>query len=221
MRPYILGDPDTYLTQPCRRGADARSGLEAPPGTLCFQSLIPSLLKIPSRYQKGQWGPQMDPISIISLAGSTTQAAYKISTQLYAFINRVKEADESLLALARELSGLRRSLDAISNILRNPLVRSERATAPENIPIWVAVAGALEDCRKSLEAFEKKVNPHRHEKISHRNVIRKSIAIWKLGLSDADIKTLRDQINTHTNSLQIALQTANVYVNPRSVAHCS
>ena len=158
----------------------------------------------------------MDPISIISLAGSTTKAVYQVSTQLYIFINRVKAADESLLALSNELSGLRRSLDAISNVLQNPLVRSERAIAPENIPIWAVVAGALEDCRKSLGAFENKITPHQQDK-NHRNIFKKSIATWKLSLSDADVRTLRDQTNTHTSSLQIALQTVNMYVCPELV----
>ena len=153
----------------------------------------------------------MDPISIISLAGSTTNTVYQISTQLYVFINRVKDADQSISALCNELSSLRRSLDAISTTLQNPLVRSETAVAAENIPIWAAVAGSLDDCRQSLQAFESKIAPFQHEK-SRRNLLRKSVAVWKLNLSDADIKTIRDQTNTHTSSLQIALQTINMYV---------
>ena len=153
----------------------------------------------------------MDPISIISLAGSTTKSVYQISTQIYVFINRVKEADETLVALSTELSGLRRSLDAISNALQNPLARSEKASAPENAPIWAAVAGALEDCRNSLQTFEKKIAPLVSEK-NRRTFLKKSITVFKLNLSDADIKAIRDQINTHSNSLQIALQTVNMYV---------
>ena len=153
----------------------------------------------------------MDPISIISLAGSTTKTVYQISTQLYLFINRVKEADQSILALSNELSGLRRSLDAISTTLQNPLVRSETAVASENTPIWAAVAGSLDDCRQSLQAFEHKIVPYQREK-GHRNLLRKSVTVWKLNISDADIRTIRDQANTHTSSLQIALQTINMYV---------
>lgn len=153
----------------------------------------------------------MDPISIISLAGSTTKTVYQISTQLYLFINRVKDADQSILALSNELSSLRRSLDAISTTLQNPILRSERAIASENTPIWAAVAGSLDDCRQSLQAFESKVAPYQHEK-NRRNLLRKSATVWKLNLSDADIRTVRDQTNTHTSSLQIALQTINMYV---------
>lgn len=152
---------------------------------------------------------QMDPISIISLAGTATKSIYQISTQIYLFINHVKEVDDTVRALSTELSGLRRSLDAISTALQNPIVRTEKATAPENTPIWAAVAGALDDCRRSLEDFEKKIAPHQQAK-NRRNIFKRSVTAWKLDLSDADIRGIRGQTNTHTNSLQVALQTVNM-----------
>ena len=113
------------------------------------------------------------------------------------------------MGLSTELSGLRRSLDAISVAFQNPLVRSEKALAPENTSIWAAVAGALEDVRRTLEVFESKISSHQEDK-NRRNIFKKSVTTWKLNLSDGDLATLRAQINTHVNSLQISLQTVNV-----------
>ena len=158
----------------------------------------------------------MDPISIITLAASTTKAAYTLSTQLYLFVNAVKNVDGSLKSLSGELSGLRRSLDATSVALQNPLVRSDKAAAPENTPIWAAVAGALDDCRETLQTFEKRVQPYQQQE-SKRSIFKKSVTVWKLNLSKDEINLVRDQIQTHTGSLQVALQTLNMYDPPRTV----
>ncbi|KAB8337335.1 hypothetical protein FH972_021634 [Carpinus fangiana] len=147
----------------------------------------------------------MDPISIITLCASTTASAYHVSATLYSFINGARRIDAEVEALSQEVTGVRRVLDAIGVVFANPIVRSEKATSLENGPIWAAVAGALNDCRVSLERFDEQLSPS-DRKPAGRSFLKQSLKWMKLSFKAESIDKLRFQMSTHTNNLQISLQ---------------
>lgn len=153
----------------------------------------------------------MDPISIITLCASATLSAYNVSQTLYSFINSSRSIDAEVEALASEVTGVRRVLDAIGVIFANPLIKSEKATSVENAPIWAAVAGALNDCRISIENFNLQLTGHTR-KPAGNSFLRQSLKWMKLSFKLEDICKIRFQMNTHTNNLQISLQMVSMCV---------
>lgn len=147
----------------------------------------------------------MDPISILSLAASTTTATYTVATALYQFINALKSVDSEIEALAGEVTSLRRVLDAINvTITNNPILMGEKAMAPENTPIWAAVAGSLNDCRVTVERLA--LTLPKQGPSGKRNFLRQTIKVFKYNNSTDDVQNNRAHVNTHVNSLQLSLQ---------------
>jgi hypothetical protein len=59
----------------------------------------------------------MDPVTILTSAGTASRIISTVSTTLYKFIQDTKQVDQTVDALFREVGTLQRSIDAIDSVV--------------------------------------------------------------------------------------------------------
>lgn len=153
--------------------------------------------------------PEMDPVSIISVACGVSKVAYQVSVTLYTFVNATKNVDQSVNSLYAEVNGLNRVLDAIASSLENPVIKSVNAADQHTSELLNSIDGALKDCRHTVETLAD-ILKGVTEKNKSRNPFKQSARQIKLNIREDEIKNLRSQTHTHNMNLQMALQTINL-----------
>ena len=158
----------------------------------------------------------MDPISILTLVGSTTKVSWEIGNVLIDSVGAVRSVDENLKGFSREVDGLRRLLVSITTSLNDPaLGLAEISNAKDaNKDMWVAIYGAIEDCHDYLQKLRNEIVPLTKSDES-KNVFSQAVRALKLHLTKDDINKIRSHVQYHQLGLSTSLQMLNVYVSCR------
>jgi hypothetical protein len=97
----------------------------------------------------------MDPVTIITSVSAISKAAVAVSTTLFTFIDATQNVDQSVQGIYDEITDLNRTLNAVSHTLESSHVAiGTSSTNWQNSSLWIAVIGALDDCRVTVEKFE-------------------------------------------------------------------
>ena len=94
----------------------------------------------------------MDPVTILSFAGTTSRILSSVSTTLHRFIQDTKQVDKTVEALFHEMSSLQGSIDAIGSVLQKPSKQDITEDDRDN-DLWRSVNRSLLECRKTLETL--------------------------------------------------------------------
>jgi hypothetical protein len=93
----------------------------------------------------------MEPVSILTSVSAASRAALALSTALFTFVQATRNVDQSVRFLYDEVTGLNRTLDAISSCLENASIQKSVHTE-QNKELWKSVTASLGDCRVTVEA---------------------------------------------------------------------
>lgn len=152
----------------------------------------------------------MDPLTIVASVATTSRVVTTISATLLRFIQDSREVDNTVNALSRELNNLRRTITAMERVLLQPdtqaVIRQDR-----EFHLAEAVDDSLAECRQTLESLGKLLGDIRGNRQS-RNFLDQTFRQLRVNQNSDRIRTFRDQMHTHCLSMQLALQTINVYV---------
>ena len=168
----------------------------------CRNSIQPtsSLLRAPWRPHRRNY--PMDPVSIISLAGSLTKGAYWVST----FIKSSATVEITLTELSSEVEGLGDVLKSINESLKGPAATRKGGGVVGEAALWTSLNFAIKDAERTIDALQGTVEGLMGTKST--NIFKKMIKQAKFNLNADEISAIRARIHTHTSSLQAALQMA-------------
>lgn len=150
----------------------------------------------------------MEPISILTSVSGASRAALALSTTLFSFVQATRNIDQNVRSLYDEVTGLSRTIDAISSSLRTADIETPKQTQ-RNHDLWRSVDASLGDCRVVLDSMHKTLQS---VKKTGSNVAAQMLRAFKLNWKEDEIKTLRSQIQSQNAALQLALQAINVHL---------
>jgi Fungal N-terminal domain of STAND proteins len=148
----------------------------------------------------------MEPVSILTSVSAASRAALALSTALFTFVQATRNINQSVRALYDEVTGLNRTLDAISSCLENASIQ-ESIHTDQNKDLWTSVMASLGDCRVTVDNMCQTLQG---VKQPGSNVAAQALRTFKLNWKEDQIRTLRSQIQSHNTALQLALQMINV-----------
>ena len=148
----------------------------------------------------------MEPLSILGAVSTVTKSTYWISTTLFDFIQSSRIIDKTLEELNCEVEGLTKALESIELGLKDPAISRIKSGEDPKGP-WGRLDVAVTDTRRTVYALAETVEGLGVVKKS-ANPFKKAVKQVKLNLDADQISRVKDQIRTHTTSLQLALQTA-------------
>ena len=141
----------------------------------------------------------MDPVSI----AEAVKILYDASETIYRFIKDTRSIDTSLRKLQRQVDGLAKVLDALSEALQHNVAKDHEG---EKRQLWRSVTQSLEACYPSIRELDLKLQGIRGTAKRH-NIITQAIKTYKLGLDRKEIERLLSEMQTHSINLQLALST--------------
>jgi len=140
----------------------------------------------------------MEPISILTSVSGASRAALALSTTLFSFVQATRNIDQNVRSLYNEVTGLSRTIDAISSSLRTADIETPKQTQ-RNHGLWRSVDASLGDCRVVLDSMHKTLQS---VKKTGSNVAAQMLRAFKLNWKEDEIKTLRSQIQSQNAALQ-------------------
>jgi hypothetical protein len=148
----------------------------------------------------------MEPVSILASVSAASGAALALSTALFTFVQATRNVDQSVRSLYDEVTGLNRTLDAISSCLENARIQ-ESVHTEQNKKLWKSVTASLGGCRVTVDSLCQTLQG---VKKPGSNVATQTLRTFKLNWKEDHIRNLRSQIQSHNTALQLALQMINV-----------
>jgi ankyrin repeat protein len=147
----------------------------------------------------------MDPLSITAAAVGLATFCTQIVTTLSQFASDSTRVDTAVRAFSDEITALYRVLHSISISFADPSVSSLPALTGHEGQHWSDVHRSLGDCKLSLERLAKIL-----EKVKAaaegNGVLRRARKQFTLNMRAGEIVTLRSQIVSYTQTIQISLQ---------------
>jgi uncharacterized protein YoxC len=140
----------------------------------------------------------MEPISILTSVSAASRAALALSTTIFGFVQATKNVDQTVRALYDEVTGLNRTLDAISSSVKTADIKTAELIQ-HNHELWKSVVASLGDCRGALDTIRQALQ---NVKQNGSNVAAQALRVFRLNWKEDQIKTLRSQIQSHNTALQ-------------------
>ena len=159
----------------------------------------------------------MDPLTIIASVAATSRAVTTISTTLVTFIRDTKQVDQTVDALLREVNSLKRTIRAIKDVIQQTATQAV-ILQDQECNLANSIHDSLVDCRTTLESLDRNLREIEVKNPS-RNPFRQAVKQIKVNWNSGEFRTLRGQMHSHCLSMQLALQTINVYVTSSIVSH--
>ena len=153
----------------------------------------------------------MDPVTILSLiSGSTAigKLLFQSAESLWKFIEQARDVDQSIRNLQRETAGLSRTLKAISDALDQPAIKNHRTIVQDYAMVWESLDSSVHDCEGTATAMQIKLE--RLQSGKKLPFLSQSCKQYRLGFKGEEIKTLRNQIQTHSTGLHLSLLMINL-----------
>lgn len=138
-----------------------------------------------------------------------SKLVFYVSKSIWKFAEATGKVDDSLKSLVAEVDGFKGLLDGIASLLTQPDVESALAVAEEKDKLLSSLDGILSDCTQTVEALGSTV-AELTEKSPGRGVFKQVSRTVNLKLDDNRINMFKSQIRSHSNSLQLVLQSINM-----------
>jgi len=146
----------------------------------------------------------MDLLSIASAAAAITVSCVKLGTLLYYWIEEIRDVDGTLGVFMAEVKALSTVLDAVKSWSQDAVV-TDSAQRQDSKAFWVLVQKTLEDCSTVIDQLD-----HLLADIQSKRRLGQLITNFVLNLKSDDIALIRQQIQSYTTVLQMAIQVINV-----------
>jgi Fungal N-terminal domain of STAND proteins len=146
----------------------------------------------------------MDLFSIASAAAAITVSCVKLGTLLYCWIEEIRDVDGTLKGFMAEVNALSTVLDAVKSWSHDAVV-TDSAQRQDSKAFWVLVHKTLEDCSSVIGQLDRLL-----EDIQNKRRHGQLIANFMLNLKSDNIALIRQQIQSYTTVLQMAMQVINV-----------
>lgn len=143
-------------------------------------------------------------LSIASAAAAIALSCFKVSTLMYHWIEEVREVDGTLKAFSAEINALSAVLDAVQSCSQDALA-TEMSQRQGTGAFWVLVERTLEDCGKVMAELDRVLTD-----IRSRRRFGQLITNSTLNANTGKMAMLRQQVQSYTTILQMALQMINV-----------
>jgi hypothetical protein len=132
-----------------------------------------------------------------------------VSGILYTFVDDARSVDDSISSLCKEIMGLSRVLEAVSQAWKqNPLLVAAQVNTGGSL--WISVRASLDDCKSTLEKLEKKIDEVQKSSFLGRGFLRKPTMSIKLNMKMRDITMFKQQVHSYNSAMQSALQMINM-----------
>jgi hypothetical protein len=86
------------------------------------------------------------------------------------------------------------------------------AEASRNGNVWASVEASIDDCKKTLQKLDAKVDEVQTLGFVGRGLFRKRSKLIKLNMKMKDILLFKQQVHSYNSAMQSALQMINVWV---------
>jgi hypothetical protein len=146
----------------------------------------------------------MDPLSVASAAAAITVSCIKVSTLLYTWIDEIKSIDGTLRAFLTEVNALSAVLDAVKSCSQDALL-TDVSQRQDTSAFWVLVQKTLGDCGTVIGELERILMD-----VASRRGLGQLVTSSVLNTQSGKIALLRQQIQSYTTVLQMAMQMINV-----------
>jgi len=140
----------------------------------------------------------MEPISILTSVSAASRAALTLSTTIVTFVQATRNVDQNVRGLYDEVTGLNRTLDAMSNSLRTANIDTQ-GQIQHNHELWTSVVASLSDCSRALDTMRQALQSVRQ---NGSNVAAQALRVFRLNWKEDQIKASRSQIQSHNTALQ-------------------
>jgi Fungal N-terminal domain of STAND proteins len=149
----------------------------------------------------------MDPLSILSSSVNLVSTCSKITSYIYAFINKTKVVNTAVQLLGIEVDSLSQALGSISTSFDDPLLAN--AALDHHPEHWGIVKRSMDDCKgtlKNLEGILKGFNK------ADRGFLHLSTKQIKWEMKSEEITLHRQRIAAYRDTMQLSLQLITMYV---------
>ena len=145
----------------------------------------------------------MDLLSIASAAAAITVSCVKLGTLLYCWIEEIRDVDGTLKVFMAEVNALSAVLDAVKSWSQDAVV-TDSAQRQDSKAFWV-VQKTLEDCSTVIDQLDRLLAD-----IQTKRRLGQLATHFVLNLKSDNIALIRQQIQSYTTVLQMAIQVINV-----------
>jgi hypothetical protein len=144
----------------------------------------------------------MEPVSIASAAAAIT-ACVRLSTQLYTWIDEIRNVDGTLGAFFSEVNALAAVLEVVKLCSQHALVANVSERQDDRV-CWDLVQKTLEDCATAVAELGQILI-----EIGGRRRLGQLITNSVFNLKSRKLGLLRQKIQNYTTVLQMAMQMIN------------
>jgi hypothetical protein len=145
----------------------------------------------------------MDLLSIASAAAAITVSCVKLGTLLYCWIEEIRDVDGTLKVFMAEVNALSAVLDAVKSWSQDAVV-TDSAQRQDSKAFWV-VQTTLKDCSTVIDQLARLLAD-----IQTKRRLGQLATHFVLNLKSGNIALIRQQIQSYTTVLQMAMQAINV-----------
>jgi len=143
----------------------------------------------------------MDPLSIVVASGALVKLCTKLSKLLYTFINGARHVNKTVQALQSEIDALSCVLASINTSFKDHAYALKATTGHERRH-WECVEKSMNDCYRTLESLKNVL-----EKVKKDGgFFLRPIKQVKLKMNSAEIITLKQQIQSYKETMNLSLQ---------------
>jgi tRNA threonylcarbamoyladenosine modification (KEOPS) complex Pcc1 subunit len=146
----------------------------------------------------------MDLLSIASAAAAITVSCFKLGALLCCWIEEIRDVDGTLKVFMAEVNALSTVLDAVKSWSQDA-VMTDSAQRQDSKAFWVLVQKTLEDCSAVIDQLDRLLTD-----IQSKRRFGQLINNFVLNLKSDNIALIRQQIQSYTTVLQMAMQVINV-----------
>jgi hypothetical protein len=130
---------------------------------------------------------------------------------IFTIVEDTRTVDSSVSDLLQEILGLSRVSEAISQTwTQNPSIVDAETTS--NGCLWVSVKASIEDCKKTIRKLDTKLEEVDTVGFLGRGLFKNPTKLIRLNMKMKDILQFKQQVHSHNNAMQIALQMIDVWV---------
>jgi len=153
--------------------------------------------------------PMVDPISIATAAAGLVGVCVKLSGQLYTFVSKVRNVDESIQTLQFEINSLSLALGSIKLSFEDPLLAEaiSNSQARHERRHWQNVRHSLDHCLNTLTRLDGILGNVENCEGQFLVNVRKRI---RLDMKSGEMLLLKEQIASCRRTLQLSLQLITV-----------
>jgi Fungal N-terminal domain of STAND proteins len=150
-------------------------------------------------------------LAIIASSASLVSWCAKVSSSLSAFVVAANNVDSTIQGYRNEVEALSRVLASINTSLSDPLVQSAvRAGRTGHAGgHWRDLKRSMNDCEGTLKNFDRILDRMTRGERGFLSLSRRQIRLdWNSG----EITSLKQQIQSYKDTMQVSLQMINLYV---------